>query len=59
MAHSLTRTEKLNADKFTFKFGGDNFNIKIIKHRFDLTDEIMINRNPVFNSFKIEPSDFN
>ena len=24
MAHSETRTNKLTADKFTFKFGGDN-----------------------------------
>ena len=30
MAHSLTRTDKLTADKFTFKFGGDNLEAKII-----------------------------
>ena len=29
MYQRLTRTDKLNSDKFTFKFGGDNYKTKL------------------------------
>ena len=50
MAHSLTRTEKLNLDKkvhsffsLHFNFGGDNLETKIIWQRVDLTKRIDLN----------------